>query len=417
MLLLLVLICALVIIGLPIGFALIVSGMVAMEVLGLNLLSVPITLFSGTSSFVLLAVPLFIVMGELMSVTSLAERLIDLARSMVGWLRGGLAHVNIVASMFMAEMSGSAVADAAAMGKIFVPQMDRVGYPRPYAVAVTAASAIIGIIIPPSIPLVLYGAVTDTSVRDLFIAGAVPGVALGLVFIVISYIFARIGNHPVDQSFEVRRVGVAFRRALVPLLIPFLVVGGLIGGIFTPTEAAGIGVIIALGFGLALGELPARTIYRVLVNSAWQTSGVMLIVGGAAVLSQVLANQQAPQAAASFIASFASGPVTFLLFVNLLLLIVGLFLQPSAAIILVVPILMPIAQSMGVDPVQFGVIICVNLAIGQQTPPVANVLLTVCGISGVKMQHTLPYLIWYIGGMVLVLLAVTFIPEFTLWFR
>jgi C4-dicarboxylate transporter DctM subunit len=416
MTILLVVLCVLIITGLPVGFALMIGSTAAMIALDLNLLSIPITLFSGSSSFVLLAIPLFIVMGELMSVTSIAERLIDLARALVGWIRGGLAHMNIVASMFMAEMSGSAVADAAAMSKIFVPQMDRAGYPRPYAAAVTSASAIIGIIIPPSIPLVIFGAITNTSVRDLFIAGAVPGVLLGFIFMVISYIFAKLHDHPVDQAFRLRPAGVALRRAAVPLMVPIVVVGGLIGGVFTPTEAAAIGVVITLAFGFAMRELKGTAIYRVLVQSAEQTASVMLIVAGAALLSQVLANQQVPQTAAMLILQFAETPTTFLLFVNALLLVVGLFLQPSAAIILVVPILMPIASQMGVDPVQFGVIVCVNLAIGQQTPPVANVLLTVCGVTGVKMQHTLPYLVWFILGMLILLAGVSYIPWLTLWF-
>ncbi|MEW6265077.1 MAG: TRAP transporter large permease [Thermodesulfobacteriota bacterium] len=403
--------------GLPIGFSLMIPSAIVMKAVGMDLLTLPTTLFAGTTSFVILAVPLFIFMGELMSATSIAERLVNFARTIVGWMRGGLAHVNIVSNMFMAEISGSSVADAAALGKIFIPQMTRIGYPKPYAATVTSTAAIIGIIIPPSIPLVVYGAVTNTSIRDLFLSGIVPGVLLGLIFMMTSYIFARRKNHPVDQKFQASRVVPTLKQAVIPLMIPVIIIGGLIGGLFTATEAAAIGVVIALIFGLMVRELNLRTLYRLLIRSTYQTAAVMIILAGAAALGQVLANEQIPQRVAMFIGSIAHTTDTFLLLVNGLLLIVGMFLQPSAAIIIIVPILVPIAVSMGIDPVHFGIVVCVNLAIGQQTPPVANVLLTVCGISGVKMQETFPYLVWYIMAMLIVLMLTTYVPFLAMWFR
>ena len=403
-------------IGIPIGFALMLSSTITMLSVGMDLLTVPVTLFTGTTSFVILAVPLFILMGELMSATSIAERLVDFARALVGWMRGGLAHVNIVTNMFMAEISGSSVADAAALGKIFIPQMTRAGYPKPYAVSVTSAAAIIGIIIPPSIPLVVFGAVTNTSIRDLFISGIVPGVLLGLVFMMLSYIFALRENHPVDQKFQLSRLGPPLKRAVIPLVIPIVVVGGLIGGIFTATEAAAIGVFVAFFFGLAMRELSPKTLYQLLIRSAQQTAAVMVILAGAAALGQVLANEQIPQKVAEILGVIAQTAPLFLLYVNGMLLIAGMFMQPSAAIIIIAPILMPIAVNLGIDPIHFGIVVCVNLAIGQQTPPVANVLLTVCAISGVKMHETFSYLIWYIMAMLFVLLLVTYIPYLALVF-
>ena len=409
---------ALILFDVPIGFALMITAGLSMWIDGIDLITLPIQMFSGTNSVVLLAVPLFILMGELMAATSISERIIGLASALVGWIRGGLSHVNIVTSMFMAEMSGSAVADAAVMSKVFVPEMERKGYPRNFAATVTATSATLGIIIPPSIPMVLYGVTTNTSIRDLFIAGIVPGILLGGAFMVTSYVFARRENHPVDASFEMPRLGRALWRAAVPLLIPVIVVGGLIFGIVTPTEAAGIGVATALLFGVLLSrDLSVPKLYRLLVTTARQTSVVMMIIAGSAVLGQYLANEQIPQQIAEGLGGLSDSPVVLLLLINVFLLLLGMFLHASAAIIVVVPMLIPLAREIGLDPVHFGVIVCLNLGIGQQTPPVASVLLTVCSVTGLKIEQVMAYGKWFILSMFVVLLIVSFTPATALWFR
>jgi tripartite ATP-independent transporter DctM subunit len=405
-------------IGLPVGFGLMVTAAVSMWLNGIPLLTMPVQMFSGMNSFPLLAIPLFILMGELMSATSIAQRLIDLASALVGWLRGGLAQINVVTSMFMAEMSGSGVADAAAVSKIFVPGMERQGYPRAFAAAVTASSATLGIIIPPSIPAVLYGVTTNTSIRDLFIAGIVPGLILGGGFMLANYVFARSHDYPIDSRFETRRLGEALWRALIPLLIPVLVIGGLAAGFFTPTEASGIGVFIALAFGLAISrDLSARVLYDVLVQSARQAAIVMMLVGGSAVLGQVFANERIPQQLATALAGLTDSPVLMLLLINLLLIVLGMILHATAAIIIVVPILLPLAVQYGVDPVHFGIIVCLNLGIGQQTPPVASIVLTVCSITGVRLEEIMRYNKWYILVMFAALMIVTYVPATALWFR
>ena len=408
----------LILLDVPIGFALMITAAIAMTVAGIDLIVVPIQMFSGTNSVVLLAIPLFILMGELMGATSISERIISLAAALVGWIRGGLSHINVVTSMFMAEMSGSAVADAAVMSKIFVPEMERQGYPRSFAGAVTAVSATLGIIIPPSIPMVLYGVTTNTSIRDLFIAGIVPGVILGAAFMVTSLIFARREGHPVDQRFELRRLLRAIWRAGLPLMIPVVVVGGLILGLVTPTEAAAVGVVAALVFGLALSrDLGAGRLYELLVNTVRQTSVVMMIIAGSAVLGQFLANEQLPQKIAAGLSAFSDNPIVLMLLINLFLLLLGMFLHASAAIIVVVPMLLPLAREIGIDPVHFGVIVCLNLGIGQQTPPVASVLLTVCSTTGLRIEEVMGYAKWFIFTMFLVLMLVTFTPQTTLWFK
>lgn len=404
--------------GMPIGFALMVAAGASMWFAGIDLIMAPIQLFSGVNKVILLAIPLFIFMGELMGATSIADRIIGLARSLVGWIRGGLAHVNIVTSMFMAEMSGSAVADAAVMSKVFVPSMEKHGYPKSFAAAVTATSATLGIIIPPSIPMVLYGVTTNTSIKDLFIAGIVPGLLLGLAFMLTAYIFARVEGHPADERFEAARLGRALKQAAVPLAIPVFVVGGLIGGFVTPTEAAAVGVVAALVFGWILQrDLNLRKIYGLMATTVRQTAVVMMIIAGSAVLGQYLANEQIPQQIASALGEVTDNPILRLLMINAFLLLLGMFLHASAAIIVVVPILMPLASEMGIDPVHFGVIVCLNLGIGQQTPPVASVLLTVCSTTGLRIEQVMKYGKWFILTMFIVLMIVSFMPSTALWFR
>ncbi len=412
------LLLAMIAMGMPIGFALMIAAAISMAISGIDLIMAPIQMFSGVNKVVLLAIPLFIVMGELMGATSISDRIIALARALVGWIRGGLAHVNVVTSMFMAEMSGSAVADAAVMSKVFVPSMAKQGYPKTFAAAVTATSATLGIIIPPSIPMVLYGVTTNTSIKDLFIAGIVPGLLLGGAFMVTSYIFARREGHPVDERFEVARLGTTLKAALVPLLIPVLVVGGLIGGFVTPTEAAALGALAALFFGWVMRrDLNLKTVYRLSVVTVRQTSVVMMIIAGSAVLGQFLANEQIPQQIAEGLGSVTDSYVFRLLLINVFLLLLGMFLHASAAIIVVVPMLLPLAQQMGIDPVHFGVIVCLNLGIGQQTPPVASVLLTVCSATGLKIEAVMRYCKWFILAMFVTLMIVTFMPWTATWFR
>jgi len=412
----LLLLFGLILLGMPIGFSIMISAIIAMFSVDMALISAPIQMFSGTNSLVLLAIPLFILMGELMSVTSIAGRIINFASSLVGWIRGGLSHVNVLTSMFMAEMSGSAVADAAIMSKIFVPEMVKQGYNKFFSASITASSATLGIIIPPSIPMILYGVSTNTSIKDLFIAGIVPGILLGLAFMITNYIFAIKENYPVDDKFEIVKLGTTAQAAFFPLMIPLVVVGGLIAGIITPTEAAAVGVLLAFLFGLSQKAALMSKMPDVLRNTVKQTSVVMMIIAGSAILGQFLANEQIPQMISSGIMGISDNKIIVLLTINVFLLLLGMFLHATAAIIIVVPILLPIAINLGMDPVHFGVVVCLNLGIGQQTPPVASVLLTVCSTTNVKIEEVMRYSKWFILAMFITLLIVTFVPITTTWF-
>lgn len=408
---------AFILLGMPIGFSIMISALIAMFLFDISLITAPIQMFSGTNSLVLLAIPLFILMGELMSVTNIAARIISFASSIVGWIRGGLSHVNVLTSMFMAEMSGSAVADAAIMSKIFVPEMVKQGYSKAFSASITASSATLGIIIPPSIPMILYGVSTNTSIKDLFIAGIVPGILLGVGFMITNYIFAIKEKYPVDEKFEIIRLGSTFKKAIFPLMIPIFVVGGLIAGVITPTEAAATGVLLAFLFGLSQKINLMSKMPEVLGNAVRQTATVMMIIAGSAILGQFLANEQLPQIVSQKIIEISDNKVIVLLCINVFLLLLGMFLHATAAIIIVVPILLPLAVSLGLDPVHFGVIVCLNLGIGQQTPPVASVLLTVCSTTGVKIEEVMRYSKWFITTMFITLLIVTFVPETAIWFK
>jgi tripartite ATP-independent transporter DctM subunit len=407
----------LLLIDIPIGFALMITAALAMWWAGMDLVTLPVQMFSGVNSFTLLAIPLFILMGELMTSSTIADRLVALSSALVGWIRGGLTHAVVVTAAFISEMSGSGVADAAVLSKVFVTNMEEKGYPRPFAAAVVSSSAALGIIIPPSIPAVIYGVTTDTSISDLFLAGFVPGVILALALMAANYVFAVRGNYAVLQPFEVKALGLAIIDALVPMIIPVVVLGGMIFGFFTPTEAAGIGCFVAFVFGVVARELTPPIIWQILVTTARQSSVVMMLVAGSAVLGQVLANEQLPQAIAKSMAAVTNDKVLMLFLINAFLFVVGMFLHATAAIIIIVPILYPIVTQLGVDPVHFGMIVCINLAIGQQTPPVASIVLTVCASSRVRLGDLMRYNWWFIGVMFIVLTIVTYIPATTIWFK
>jgi len=415
--LVLALLAVLVVLGVPIGYVLIAATIVVIVLTtGTPLVVVPHRLFNGSDSFPMVAVPLFILSGALMNRAGISRRLVDFAASLVSFIRGGLAMTTTLSSMFFSEISGSAVADAAALGSILIPAMKERGYPSRFAAAVLSSSATIAIVIPPSIPMILFGAITGASIVRLFIAGLVPGVVSGLAIMVTSYVLARLGGFADSQRFEWNRVATSLRKALLALTLPLVILGGIFAGAFTATEAAAVAVFLALLLGFAVyREIRVREVYEILVESARQTGVVMILVAASAVLGWYLANQQVPGRVTSFVLERVEGRMASLLLIDAVFLVAGMFLHSTAAIVLLVPILMPLATEIGLDPVHFGIIVTVSLAIGQQTPPVASVLMTACSIAGESMWEVTRVNVYFILALAVVLLLVTFFPGLSLF--
>jgi tripartite ATP-independent transporter DctM subunit len=406
-----------IIVGVPIGIALAGASLVYIVLSG----SVPEVvvihrMINGVDSFPLLAVPFFILAGNLMNSSGITNRIFSFAKAIVGWMRGGLGHVNIGASVIFAGMSGAAVADAGGLGAIEIKAMKDAKYDADFAVGVTAASSTIGPIIPPSLPMVIYGVVAGASIGQLFAAGLVPGLMMAFALMVMVAYFAHVRGYPRDQKFRLDVLWHTFKAALLSLMTPIIIVGGILFGIFTPTEAAIAACFYALILGLVVYRtLSWRRLLRVSMDTIETTAVILFIVAGASIFAWILTSTRTAEAFASIILMISENPIIVLLLINLILLIVGCFLETIAAITILVPVLLPIAVHVGVDPVHFGVIMVLNLMIGLLTPPVGMVLYVLSRVANVPferaMMATLPFLV----PLVVVLALVTFIPAVTMW--
>jgi C4-dicarboxylate transporter, DctM subunit len=404
---------ALVLINVPIAVALGVIASVAMVAKSGpdSLLGAAVVLFEGATSFPLIAIPLFVLAGAIMNTSGISRRLIAFASALLGFIRGGLSMVNIGTSMFFAEISGSAVADVAAIGSILIPAMKRRGYPNTFAAAVTSSSASLAIIIPPSIPMILYAVMANTSVVQLFVAGIVPGIIGALGLMALSYWFAVRYDYPVEEVFQLSRVWVTFKEAAWAFLLPIIILGGIFGGFVTATEGAGLAVAAALFIGVVIyRELDIHHLYRALIDGAVQTAVVMLLVATSALLGLYLTESRIPQALARSISEVTENRYLILAMLNALFLLLGCFLHGAAAIILVVPIVLPIVNAIELDLIHFGLIVTLNLAIGQQTPPVASVLITACSIAKADVWEVTKVNVYFIGVLAAVLMLVTYVP-------
>jgi len=375
----------------------------------------PQRLFSQLDVFAFLAMPLFILAGDLMNRGGLARALIDFSMSLVGRLKGGLGHVNILTSVFFAGVSGSAVSDAAALGNALVPEMRRRGYSLDYAAAITGASSIIGPIIPPSSILIFYGALMETSVAALFAAGIVPGLILAGVLMVMNAFYAWRDDHPGGRDFELPRVIPSFARALPALTLPVIILGGTLFGIMTPAEAAAVAVVAALMIGIGYGQLGPSEIGASLHRTGVLLGALFIILCAISTFSYLAALMQWPQTIAAQIEAWGVGPLQYLMMINVLFLLAGMVMDVKAAVALFAPIFVPVAIAMGIDPVHLGIVICFNITIGLLSPPLGGVLLILATV--VRMDYwrlirvTLPFFV----AEVFVLMLLTFVPEISLW--
>ena len=408
---------ALILINVPIGVALAVVGAAGMYLSygAMALPNVALTMYDGATSFPLLAIPLFVFAGAIMNASSIARRLIDLASAMVGFIRGGLSLVTIGSSIFFAEISGSAVAGVAALGSVLIPAMRKRGYSREFSAAISSSAASLAIILPPSIPMILYAVMAQESVVKMFIAGVFPGLlgALGLAF--MAYFLARRNNYPVEDKFRLSRLATAFKNAFWALTIPVIVLGGIFGGFVTATEGAALAVVAALIIsGLIYRELNLGKLYRACLEGGVQTAVVMLLVAASALVGDYVTEAQLPQQLAASIEGITTNTYAVLALLNVFFLILGMFLHSAAAIILVVPIVMPLIHAVGIDPVHFGLIVTLNLAIGQQTPPVASVLIASCSIAKADIWATTRTNLWFLAVLFVILLINTYVPAVAL---
>ena len=408
---------AMIILGVPIALSILSSALIGVYLLNghLGFLNAALSLFDGATSFPLIAIPLFVLAGALMNTGGISTRLIAFVSALVGFVRGGLAMVNVGVSLFFAEISGSAVADVAATGSVLIPAMKKKGYSPRFAAALTSSSASLAIIIPPSIPMILYGALSGTSIVQLFVAGIIPGLLGAFLLMAMCYYFAVKYDLPREESFDLCRLWRATKDASFALVLPFIILGGIFGGIVTATEGAALAVITALFIGLFIyRELNLSKLYHALVDGVVQTSIVMLLVAASAVLGLYLTETEMPQRMAGAITDVTTNKLAVLMIINVFLLFVGMVLHGAAAIILTVPIFMPLVNQLGIDPVQFGILLTLNIALGQQTPPVASVLVTSCSIAKTDIWGTTRTNLPFIGVLVLVLLLVTYVPAVSL---
>lgn len=402
-------------IGAPIMTALGLSAAMALQSGDRSLLMVVQMAFQALDSFSLMAVPFFILAGHLMQSGGVARRLVQLANAFVGWIRGGLGAVAVLTSLLFATVSGSSSATTAAIGSVLIPEMEKKGYPRAFAASIAASSGELGAIIPPSIPMVVYALTANVSVGALFIAGILPGLLIALSLILTVCVIASVKGFDAVRVMSLKDwttgVLVALRDAMLALMMPVIILGGIYGGLFTPTEASCVAVL----YGLALGmfvykEITLKNLPVIFGRAAVMSAIILLIVAFAAVFAYLLTINQVPQRVAAMLGSVTTNPIVFLLLVNIMLFVVGMFIEALAAILIIVPILAPISVAFGIDPIHFGMIVITNLAVGMVTPPVGVNLFVVCEVAQLKMHQLARYLVLFLAVLVVDIMIISYVP-------
>lgn len=406
-----------ILVDIPIAFGLALSSVVYLLIFDVAPMMVAAQqIVSGMDSFTLLAIPLFLLAAQLMNSAGLTEKIIKLCSAMVGDIKGGLAVVAVLASMLFGALSGSGVADVIAIGSVLLPAMYRSGYDKGFSCALMGCAGSLGVVIPPSIVMIVYGTTTNTSVGKLFLGGIVPGILLGSALIAVVLWQSRKHNWTGGAPFDQATFFVALKEALPALLVPVLIIGGIRFGIFTATEAAASAIVYALLIGsLVYRQLSFGIVWKCLRGTAETSASILLIIGAAGLFAWILVGEQVPQMLAQLLTEWTSSKTAVLLLITLVLLVLGSFMETIAVIIIVAPVVMPAIHQYGIDPVHFGIILTINLAIGANTPPLGVDLMAACRIGGISMVQSLKPLAVMLGAMIAVLLLLTFVPQIVLF--
>jgi len=405
-------------IGTPVGYSIITASIMYFIFGDMDVALAGEKILQGLyKSFVLLAVPLFITAANIMNAGTITDRLLSFCTAVVGRFKGGLGHVNVVASLIFSGMSGSAVADAAGIGKIIIGMMTKNGrYTRGYAAAITAASATIGPIIPPSIPMVLYSVISDTSIGYLFLAGIVPGLIMGMVLMIMNAIISHKRDFATEEPVPIKQLPKTTFRAFPALMMPAILLFGIYGGVTTPTEAAAIAALYALFLtGALYRTLSFKSLYEILVDSARSSAAVGVVIGGAFILNYIVISENIPGALTAFLQGLDVSPITFLIFINILVLLLGCFLDATTIILVIVPLFIPVCKALGIDLIHFGVLVVVNSMIGLITPPYGILLFVINAVTGISLKEIISEIWMFIFVLIIALLIMIFFPEVILW--
>jgi len=416
---LIVVMCTLFVLSVPIAVAIGLAAIFGIQVMGaVNPVVIGQQLYVSLNKFPLVAIPFFILAGNLMNTGGISRRLVDFARTLVGNTQGGLAATCVVTCMFFAAVSGSSTATTFAIGAIMIPALVAAGYPRPWTAALQATSAELGVIIPPSIPLILYGVAADVSIGELFIAGFGPGLLIGGALIAYVLVWARLTGHGKADTVTGLKPWPAFRHAFWALLMPVVVLGGIYGGVFTPTEASAVAVAYALIVGMFVyRELGWRDLWPVFEKSVISSVLILFIIAWAGLFAFIINREGVPMAIGAWLTGNIASPMTFLLVVIVVLLLIGMFIEAAAAIIVLAPILVPVAVALGIDPVHFGIVMIVTLAIGFITPPFGLNLFAACSVAGIPVQRIIAPTLAFILVVVACLIVITLVPPISLGLR